>query len=464
MFNGVLFSSVIDAQPRMPRQPKLRSSCDGCGATKLKCDRGQPACGRCVSLDLVCVYGVSQKTGKPPRERLRPPVAPSTLSTFGGNAHADNHDRDRRNSSCSRGTGGFGYDDFVRNSSQIFHGHPTGPGMTVNSSDTTQNDTFRPLFPNFTTLDFDNPIFSNMDTRPMNTLANPASSSYVTPAPQTDVPQPQVEDSGYLENALLQPVDSKGHDCFREAYEILGSLACHRLNKLHSLSEPPSPGSGSITPSCASRVPLDQVLGLNREASERLGRLLTCSCAASPQLTMLYASIVSQILNWYSQAAGCTQGAPWNPSGMNLDTASASHQMPLTVSSPSSRSGSGVGLFTTWSSTAASTLSESRGKNTPALCQLPGPVAPAKMAIGTFDIDDMRVQTALNIQLLSGEMRRAGRLIDQFALHNFDGQCVTNQYTPGGLHSLYQSLDAWLRSEHSRIANMMKAKLRELNN
>lgn len=51
-----------------PRQPKLRSSCDGCGAAKLKCDRGQPECGRCVSFGMPCVYGESRKFGRPPRQ------------------------------------------------------------------------------------------------------------------------------------------------------------------------------------------------------------------------------------------------------------------------------------------------------------------------------------------------------------------------------------------------------------
>lgn len=82
-----------DASPqtlRAPRQPKLRSSCDRCGAAKLKCDRGRPQCGRYIPLGLDCVYGVSRKMRKPARERLRIPemsVIPRRPEGYTGRYH-----------------------------------------------------------------------------------------------------------------------------------------------------------------------------------------------------------------------------------------------------------------------------------------------------------------------------------------------------------------------------------------
>ena len=456
----------------MPRQPKLRSSCDGCGAAKLKCDRAQPACGRCRSLDLACVYGVSRKTGKPPRERLRFPEAAGTSCASGEHAHRGGHDGDGRNNSCSSGTGAFGYDGMVQGSGPVLginnelpssvavDGHPDSMTTSVSTLDATQNDLFGPLVPDFTSLEFGDGLFSNMETATISTLTTPESENYSTPATKTDVSQTQVDESRYLDTALQPPLSSKGHDCFREAYDILGSLAFHSINNAHSIPEPSSSGSTSTTASAANRVPFDQVLRLNREASERLGHLLNCSCAAFPQLTMLYASIISQVLIWYQQAAECAQNPSWNPAAMKLDT--LSHPVSLTGSSPNSASGSATGS-STWSSTAASPFSTDSAKSTRPLGQFTGlAVVPAKMAVGTFDVDDLRVQTALKIQLLSGEIKRAGRLIDQFASHN-SGQCMNDEHTFGGISSLYQSLDSWLRDEHSRIANMMRSKLRELN-
>ncbi|OCK73541.1 hypothetical protein K432DRAFT_364753 [Lepidopterella palustris CBS 459.81] len=411
---------MTNAPPRIPQQPKLRSSCDECGAAKLKCDRGQPNCGRCLSLGLLCVYGVSRKMGKRSRKRPQIPQAPSASLTAG--EPAGGHDKDTNN------------------------GYPNGFSTNVHSLDALCSDLFGPLLPDFTSLEFYDGLSSNIETGPISTLGSPQLESYSTPAAQTEASQTQFDESRSFDSALLPPSGSRDHDCFREAYDILGSLSFHSLNDAHSISQSP-PVSASTTASTSHSAPLDHVLRLNREASERLGHLLTCSCARSPHLTLLHASIISRVLIWYQQAAGCTQSAPWSPTAITLDT--ASHQVSLTGFSPGSGSGSGGG-FSTWSSTAASTFNTGGAKNTPTLTQSPGlAVAPAKIAIGTFNVDDLRMQTALEIQLLLGEVRRASRLIDQF--------------TSGGGNSLYQSLDSWLRGEHSRIANIMRSKLRELN-
>ena len=54
----------------MDTSRRLRSSCNACGAAKTKCDRLQPQCARCSSLNLTCVYGISKQLGKRPRRRL----------------------------------------------------------------------------------------------------------------------------------------------------------------------------------------------------------------------------------------------------------------------------------------------------------------------------------------------------------------------------------------------------------
>ncbi|EEU43543.1 uncharacterized protein NECHADRAFT_82927 [Fusarium vanettenii 77-13-4] len=64
-----------ESHNRAPRlQTRFRSSCDACGQAKIKCDRGRPACSRCIAQGLGCVYGVSRKAGKPPRRRLASPL------------------------------------------------------------------------------------------------------------------------------------------------------------------------------------------------------------------------------------------------------------------------------------------------------------------------------------------------------------------------------------------------------
>lgn len=431
--------------PDMPRQPKLRSSCDGCGAAKLKCDRGQPACGRCRSLQLDCVYGVSQKTGKPPRERIRLAQTADTPHILGQHSNGGDDARNRENINRDAG---FGSSDILQDPSHIF------AGTSVNPPDATHNDLFRPLLPSFTNFDFDDIFFSDMDTG----LTPPDSEAYNTLITQTDAPKPHAQKSSRFDKAFLQSEDKEGHTCFREAYAILGSLFLHQSINAPSISESPRPGSAQTTISTNNQVPLDHVLQLNREASEQLGRLLSCSCAKCPQLTMVLASIISQVLLWYQQAATCTESPHAH---IDIDKSPVSHGMSLSGPSPDSDPGN-VGGSSLWLNTAAGT-SNMGGANGYTSTHSTGSVAPAKITVGNFNIDDLRIQAALKIQLLLGEMRRAGNLIDQLALHKFDGQGMNDEYVSGGVNSLYPSIEAWLRSEHSRIANMMKAKLRDLN-
>ncbi|KAF2204081.1 hypothetical protein GQ43DRAFT_461050 [Delitschia confertaspora ATCC 74209] len=424
-------TDITSQTVRIPRQPKLRSSCDECGAAKLKCDRGQPECGRCISLGLLCVYGVSRKMGKPSRRRLQIPGTPAggvpVIPT--GNVGSQ---QDREEINGRRPIDGF---------SNNFR-------TSIDSIDSLHSDLFGSVLPDyFPSLEFGDG--SNIDLGHTSTLSSTDFEGYATPTTQTDHSHNQVNEKNYFESALLALSGSnKGHDCFREAHETLGSLSFDSLHNVHSLPQTP-PASASTMTSNAQGVPLDHVLRLNREASERLGRLLTCSCAASPHIALLHASIICRILIWYEQGVSSTQST----ASVVLDTTSL--QLPLTEFSPCSGSGSSGG-GSAWSSAAASTFNTG-GETTPILTGLS--VAPARMALGSFNIDDLRVQAALKIQLLLGEMRRVSRLIDQFTSHN-TGASNSNGSTFGGVEGLYQNLDTWLRGEHSRIANTMRSELR----
>lgn len=78
----VIVTSVPLAPPSRSEclTPKLRSSCDGCGVAKVRCDRGQPGCSRCTMLGSTCVYGPSRRFGKPPRKRPGVDRAEATIN------------------------------------------------------------------------------------------------------------------------------------------------------------------------------------------------------------------------------------------------------------------------------------------------------------------------------------------------------------------------------------------------
>ncbi|KAF2800328.1 hypothetical protein K505DRAFT_12204 [Melanomma pulvis-pyrius CBS 109.77] len=337
-----------DAGRLRPGRPKLRTSCNECGAAKLRCDRGQPECGRCVSHGISCVYGVSRKMGKPPRQKL--PSSSVQAST----------DQVTVMEACDAA------DDMID-----LDGSFDQSGLPMSA---------------FTSLDF--PEWPTVDHFNSNLFPN-TPESYAT----------QFTTHPIHPRKSLPIVDEilPHHDCSRKAYELLGKL---------SLFDDPS----LSTTLAADEVPFDHVLRISREASEQLSKLLTCSCAACPSLTFLKASIISKVLSWYHQAAICMQ------------------------------------------------VTSSR-----ALTAIPNSVTPASIAVGTFSVDDERVQAALKIQLLLGEMRRASCLIDQFSIHGTGLTYHDDQSNPDSVNRLYQHLTTWLKGEHSRMVHIMRSKLRELN-
>jgi Aflatoxin regulatory protein len=244
----------------------------------------------------------------------------------------------------------------------------------------------------------------------------------------------------------------QGDNCPQQAYEILGNLT-----GLHLIKDYSTP------PATATRVPLDHVLRLNREASEQLGHLLACPCAKSANMALLHVSSIARILVLYQQAAACTLSRCQSPAS---DGSASPHVSPAVStrygsssnSSSGSVSGSGIGL-TMWSSAGTFTNRTSE-KNTTDSAHSEISVTPAaNVAIGSFSVDDRRAQVALKMQLILGEIRRASQLIDKFVASHGSG----NQWPGDSVDNLYQSLDTWLRNEHSRVADMLKSKLRELN-
>jgi hypothetical protein len=285
-----------------------------------------------------------------------------------------------------------------------------------------------PLAPNFPLLDVNEWVFTNhlhhnhaSGTIHAGSLPIPESTDLgsrpTTESPTArltpcELPQEQIPPS---DSGINLTMSHSGHDCSRGAHEILRNLSFLNVSKSESTPSSGAPSTAAASSSergaIANQVPLDDVLRLNYEARERLSALLACSCAKSSDLALVHAAIISRVLMWYQKAAGGTQGASGSDGAVQDDT---------------------LNMLA---------------------------VTPVKMAIGTFEVDDVRIQTAWKMQLLSGEMKRAGRLIDQFLAPNSGGEAGVNS-----VDGLYRSLHAWLSAEHSRIMHQMTLKLQELNN
>lgn len=222
------------------------------------------------------------------------------------------------------------------------------------------------------------------------------------------------------------------HNCYQEAHEMLGSLLLSdsTWNGRRASLEENSPGGGlyNFCHKSHGAMTLDQLLLLNGKAVERLSSLLACPCATSPHLMMLYTSIISAILSRYQSAAGSASCMP----------------------------------CPTWDLLAFQRVS-SRAEGINNSVQLGGPmVSPARISIGAFSVDDPKLQSALNVRLLASEVMRVTGLIDQIASYHSGGSYMCGGTSGDQMDGMYQSFATWLRGEHSRVTDVIRNKLREL--
>jgi hypothetical protein len=271
-------------------------------------------------------------------------------------------------------------------------------------------------------------INSSSNTRHQNQAGSP----FITPFsinewPQLDLWSPSLEFPYLSKNsnlgnpgATFDKPDS--HSCPRGSYELFRDLICPGPF-LHA----PEKDSETVA------AQLDQVLHFNRAAIERLARLLKCPCAKSGHRVMVHASIVSRILIWYQQAAGWT-GGPSGEVKPSTVTASSSDSASPTLSPPTTD--------------AETTIS-------PMLVQSTGfAVTQVSISMGSFDIDNQDLQSAIRAQLVLSELKKMATLIDRF---------VSQDCGDSGVENLYTHLGVWLRGEYLKTVGTLRARLGALN-
>lgn len=545
--------------PRITKRPKLRASCDRCGASKLKCDRGQPECERCISHGIPCVYGVSRKMGKPRRDKQRPHSNTATTRDVFAKRGTGTGKPGNVPDADAGATDNVPINGITGSTNSTFNTTTTSNNSSNSSTTTTpwnmevvddmSLNMFADLYflngsydsqhlpyeqsqsglsasiPNLDLIDWANiPDHANIGHENAPFFSDPSSSFKEDTSSTPGVKSPDVrshpptgtpathpattphlqchEDDGWQPSTAASTQGGARilHDCTHEAYEILKTLS--------SLDGDPQSGNPN-PPSCG----LDHVLRINRKAGEQLERLLACSCTRSPHLSLLYVSIISRILNWYQQAANWTGGEA--PTGSSPRPSSPCSSLWGGGSSNSTREGWLLRTATDATCTSSYSDKETTASSSPGVVSScastrggpcsntsvinassgsgpdPGPTsagsmtvvaARVKVAVGTFDVDDLGIQNAVKMQLLWGELRRTGRLIDQLAAHysaaSDAGSGAEDSSTAAsrllsygrpamymGTHTsnLHHSLDAWLRGEHARITNMTRLRLKELN-
>jgi hypothetical protein len=397
--------------------------------------------------------------GKPPRERMQSSETQAGASRTAGERPNSSEKRKCDDNDYRRRTAGSRSDTISSTSASspsINDLHSTWGSVDEDFTNVLTNANMLDALANFSSMDSgdwawtdDDLLSTHLESEPFSTFSWP---EFDTSPSQGAAPQlPQLKEG----SPFMPQDDSCQPDCkcVREAYDILGNLSFMNPNKTQSAIT--SAPSAAATP--ANQFPLDYILHVNRECSERLGRLLTCACAGCPHVASLHASIISRILNWYYREAGCSKSNLPNATGLPVDTAMRSAVLPTgsldgaLCGSPSSP----------WSSSTSASASISGSSSMSGMSGMSARnLNSTQMAMGCFHIDDERVQAALRIQLLLGEMKRVGCLVDIFASRS---SRATDESASGSVDTLYKSLGSWLAREHSSIVEMMRFRLREVS-
>ncbi|KAI1806374.1 hypothetical protein F4811DRAFT_510763 [Daldinia bambusicola] len=398
------------AQPPRTITPKVRSSCDSCGSAKVRCDRSRPKCRRCVTLDIDCVYGISRKLGRVPRRGLSARINSRALVGTSGQTQTSQPENNSED-----------FINMVLEEPRRIHSNAEGllsgprcetslPGSNIDapSPNTYSHDQFGlnlfdPLaidqWPQFDILDF---------------------GIRTTSSPKDSIAEARNQGA----------TDTRGpHSCARESYEIFADSICPAPD-LHA----PNTNSDTVT------ARLDQVLHFNRNAIDRLSGTLKCSCAKSGHRVMVHASIISRILIWYQQAAGWPCST--SPEALPADATDNSDAISSVSSSPEPN--------------------EAPSTGSPNLRTLPRTtgfvVTDAPATLGTFSIEDRKMQAVIRNHLVLNELSRMSTLIDLFSSH-FSGESSV-----AGTSGLYTYIAAWLRNEYDNTIRDLKAERIVLRN
>lgn len=464
------------------RPPKLRSSCDACGAAKVRCDKTQPRCGRCAAGGITCVYGLSRKFGKAPRKK-----APAETSASSGDAASKSLTQNARQNSLScypdyrplsGGTAravkyeprsatspSFGLEDSL----MAFSSH-AGHDMFMPSPDSMENfndpfsfadtphghnallradprhhGTVDPLDLTFSASDYSS--FSEW-IHPDELMHTPESQ------PASDADSAQMQHPHRLPTSFSSSLDSfpdasllqtDSHHCQKLAYATLDSL---------SLKQDGVARGEHLTQT------MDKVLNRNKQAVDNMRQLLACPCSRSPHLAMLYASITSKILMWYQLAAGCSKPPAAAATTATWDSFPplGSHHHHHQPTPPLSASSSPAATSVTPAASPVGTTPTTAGAHHRSGSFV---VTPMQFSAGAFSVDDEAAQEALRTQLLLSELKKAGNLIDLLCVQGGGncgraGEAAAAAASPGGeVTDIYSALGTWLKCELNRTVGSL---------
>jgi hypothetical protein len=277
---------------------RLRQTCDACTAAKVKCDKGRPACQRCIEGDELCQYSPSRRHGKRVRRARKCPQ--DTVST---SLSRDSGLMSPRLSNAGAGctisphsVGPFIWDDIDPAQTTTIN--------TTNSVAQLPSDQDLESFVTGNTSDFlmwtDFQSLDDIPTHDVDTILN------------MQIP-PTEHESSRKDSEMSTEMSDRGDtghslECEARALAILRSLQ-YSPNFSSPLCEDVVAAADStqterLTLSELSHTvdSLDTLLAMNKAALRELAHLLECRCAENSHIALLCFTILSKVAFWYNVA------------------------------------------------------------------------------------------------------------------------------------------------------------------
>lgn len=303
-----------------PKLGKLRSSCDFCALSKVKCDRGQPQCLRCIRNEVTCHYSQTRRSGK--ARRIYSTSGPSsTARTCAGSQEEQQQSGTEEGAEASPSLG-----HAMTQSHSLVH------DVANTSSTSCPSDFLKQLPPALfentslmygmhlkPTFFFFFCLFSDDYNRPSPSLEAPTGMPFpneFSEHPRRSPIQWDTENRNQRHNDHYTPLsldlggggtsscmskDTTSHastfirpeseDCMRRALSALNGLhvpAECKVNGEHAGCNEHSPPRS-----------LDATLISNRIAMDKIRLVLSCSCSKTSNIFLLVAFATQQVLDSY---------------------------------------------------------------------------------------------------------------------------------------------------------------------
>lgn len=258
-------SSPADHNSEPPSQ-KLRSSCNNCAQSKVRCKKEHPKCYRCERLGLNCFYGRSRRRGKPPSKPVSTQQWPQSLG--------------------ERPSFPEGATEDLQMPWQLDTAHLPADIAPLRERERPDSNAFHSsgiwnIFPPFSDLNFSD-----------DTTAQESTAAFGNNEPTCETPTSDED----MELANIG--ENTAACCMNTALFTLSSI--YKLSK--DSSETLTSHSSSETTTSTLCASSDVIILSTRNATLTLARLLACTCCNCVNdsgMPFLLASIAAKILYWY---------------------------------------------------------------------------------------------------------------------------------------------------------------------